>query len=393
MIPKIRPEISVTGIEAIPIALPMRRDWRWRGMQGSLGHWVIVRVHTDEGLVGLGEATPLPDWGGDFNRYAGETPQTVVHVIEDLLRTALSDVDPFDVEAIVDLMDGAVRGHFYAKAAIEMALYDIMGKATGQPVYRLLGGKVRPGIRIAHMLGLMESEEAVEEALAALEDGCTAFQIKVRGDLDRDAGLTRSLREAVGPDILLRVDANQGYRRRGVKEAIRCVLALQDAGADYVEQPTEGLADMAAVREAVSVTVVADESAWQPRDVLEIASRRSADAISIYVAKAGGLLGAKKVAIVAEACDLPCDVNGSLESGVGNAASLHLATACPGIILPSVIPVTTTAAGPDRTTGRYYTDDIVSESFTLENGLLLPPEGPGLGVELDEEKLAAYRLR
>jgi len=358
-----------------------------------LGRWVIVRVRTDGGLVGLGEATPLPDWGGDFGRYAGETPETVMHVVRDLLGPLISGADPFDVEATVERMDGAVRGHHYAKAAVEMALYDLQGKIVGQPVYRLLGGKYRSGVRVAHMIGLMGKDEAVEEALAAREDGCTAFQIKGTGGPDRDAAVTRALRDALGSEALLRVDVNGGYRGRGAKEAIRAVRMLEDAGADLVEQPTEGLAQMAAVREAVSATVIADESVWQPQDVLDIVRAGAADVVSIYVAKAGGLLRARKVAAVAEACGFPCDVNGSLEGGVGNAANLHLAVACPSVTLPSVIPVTTLADGPDRTAGRYYADDVVRESFPYEDGLLRAPEGPGLGVELDEEKLEAYRAR
>ena len=387
-----RVDLRIMRVEAVPVALPVRRDWRWRGLQGALGRWVIVRVYTDEGLVGLGEATPLPDWGGDFNRYAGETPETVAHVVGDHLGPLLSGVDPFDVEATVDRMDGVVSGHLYAKAAVEMALYDLQGKATGQPLFRLLGGRYRSGVRVAHMIGLMEREEAIEEASAALEDGCTAFQIKAEGQLDRDASVTRALREMVGPEVLLRVDANQGYGRSGVKEAIRAVMALEDAGADYVEQPTEGLSKMSGVTEAVGGSIIADESAWQPQDVLEIARKGAADAISVYVAKAGGLLRAKKVAVVAETCSLPCDVNGSLESGVGNAANVHLATACPAITLPSVIPVTTPAEGPNRTVGRYYTDDLVTEPFAFESGMLFAPEEPGLGVKLDEEKLEAYRV-
>lgn len=380
-------------MEAIPIALPVRRELRWRGLRGTLGRWVVVRVRTEEGLVGLGEATPLPDWGGDFNRYAGETPKTVVHVVEDLLGPLLAGADPFDVEAILEKMDLAVRGHPYAKAAVEMALYDLQGKETGLPVHKLLGGEYRPGIRVAHMIGLMEKEEAVEEALVVLQDGCTAFQIKATGDPVRDAAVTHALRNAVGPEVLLRVDANQGYRRRGTKEAIRAVKMLEDAGADCVEQPTEGLAEMAAVTAAVSATIIADESAWQPRDVIDIARRKAADAVSVYVAKAGGLLRAREVAAIAGACALPCDVNGSLEGGVGNAANVQLAIACPGITLPSVIPVTTPLGGPDRTAGRYYADDVVTEPFSYEDGHLHPPKGPGLGVELDEEKLEAYRVR
>jgi L-alanine-DL-glutamate epimerase-like enolase superfamily enzyme len=389
----VRAHAAVARIEAIPIQLPPRRDWKWRGLAGSLGHWVVVRVHTDNGLVGLGEATPLADWGGDFNRYAGETPATVAHVVEDILQPALAGTDPFDVESVVRLMDEVVSGHVYAKAAVEMALFDLQGKLAQQPLYNLLGGRFREGIRIAHMIGLMPAEDAVEEARHARDEGCTAFQVKGTGDLERDLGVVRALRRELGHQPLLRLDANQGYRRLGTKQAIKAIRALVDAGIGMIEQPTEGLREMAAIRQAVDVPVIADESCWQPQDVLAVAEAGAADAISIYVAKSGGLANARRIAILAEAHGLPCDVNGSLESGIGNAASLHLAVAQPAISLPAVIPVTVTAAGEHpRFAGRYYADDVVTESFRFEDGFVFPPEKPGLGVELDEEKLAAFRV-
>ncbi len=380
-------------IETIPIALPVRREWRWRGLDAELGLWVIVRIHTDTGLVGYGEATPLADWGGDFNSYAGETPATVRHVVAELLGPALVGADPFDIERIAERMDDVIKGHTYAKAAIEMALYDLQGKRCSLPVYRLLGGRYRRGVPIAHMIGIMSREEALEEARLAREDGCRAFQIKGTGELERDVEIIVALRQELGTDFMLRLDANQGYRRRGVKEAIRSVRMFEAAGIDAIEQPTEGLEQMAAVRAAVDVTVIADESCWQPTDVVRVAQAGAADAISIYVAKAGGLARARKVATIAEANGFPCDVNGSLESGVGNAASVHLATAMPSISLPAVIPVTApSGTGSARAAGRYYADDIVSAPFVYEDGLMLAPEGPGLGVEIDEEKLAAYRV-
>jgi L-alanine-DL-glutamate epimerase-like enolase superfamily enzyme len=384
---------AIALIETIPIALPVRREWRWRGLDAELGRWVIVRVHTDIGLIGYGEATPLPDWGGDFNSYAGETPATVVHVISELLAPALVGADPFDIERIAEGMDDVIKGHTYAKAAIEMALYDLQGKSVDLPVFRLLGGRYRRGVPIAHMIGIMTCDEALEEAKTAHADGCRAFQIKGTGELERDVAVVAALREALGDGIMLRLDANQGYRRRGVKEAIRSVRELENAGIDAVEQPTEGLEQMAAIRASVGVTVIADESCWQPTDVVRVAQAGAADAISIYVAKAGGLGRARKVASIAEAHGFPCDVNGSLESGVGNAASVHLATAMPAISLPAVIPINAPAgAATTRAAGLYYADDIVTAPFRYEDGLLLAPDGAGLGVEIDEEKLAAYRV-
>lgn len=382
---------SIASIEVTRVALPVRREWRWRGLGRQLGQWIIVRVHTEDGLVGLGEATPLPDWGGDFNRYAGETPETVTHVITELLAPILKGHDPFDIETVLRLMDDVVNGHSYAKAAVEMALFDLQGKIAGQPVYRLLGGRFRQGVAVAHMLGIMPAEEAVEEAQAAVSDGCTAFQIKGTGDLDRDVSVVAALRTALPDHVILRLDANQGYRGIGTKAGVKAALALEAAGIDILEQPTEGLKQMADIRQAVGVTVIADESCWQPEDVVEIANTQASDAISIYVAKAGGLARARRVAILAETYGLPCDVNGSLESGIGNAASLHLATAMPAITLPAVIPISAPAGtGPAIAAGRYYADDLVTEPFTYKDGLLRPSDRPGLGVELDEEKLAAY---
>ena len=140
----------ITHLEAIPVALPVRRVWKWRGLGGDLGRWVIVRLHADDGLVGLGEATPLPDWGGDFNRYAGESPATVVHVVEEILRPVLVGADPFDIERLLVAMDETISGHAYAKAAIEMGLWDLQGKLAHQPVYKLLGGRFRQGL--AHLV-------------------------------------------------------------------------------------------------------------------------------------------------------------------------------------------------------------------------------------------------
>jgi L-alanine-DL-glutamate epimerase-like enolase superfamily enzyme len=385
--------MRITTIEATPIALPVRRVWKWRGLGGELGRWVIVQLHTDNGLVGLGEATPLPDWGGDFNRYAGETPATVIHVVQDLLAPLLAGRSPFDTESIVAAMDATLRGHLYAKAAVEMALFDLQGKATERPVYELLGGRSREGIPIAHMIGIMTKDEAIDEARLALGDGCRAFQIKGTGELQRDIEIVEALRAETDGAVTLRLDANQGYHGSGAKAAVEAVRALESAGIDLIEQPTMGLREMAQVRKSVRVPVIADESCWQANDVLDLVAARAADAISVYVAKAGGLLGARNVATLAHAFGLPCDVNGSLESGIGNAASVHLAVAMPAITLPAVIPVTALAGNnPTEAAGRYYEDDIVTAPFRYERGLLYPPDGPGLGIELDEERLRAYRV-
>jgi muconate cycloisomerase len=384
--------VVIREVETIPIALPMRRVWKWRGLAGDLGRWVVVRVHTDSGLVGLGEAAPLPDWGSG-NRRAGETPQSVIDVIQRLLAPRLIGRDPFDVESITAEFDSAVRGHLYAKAALDMALFDLQGKAAQVPVYALLGGRTRDGVAIAHMIGLMSKEDAVEEAQAAIADGCTTFQIKATGEIRRDEAVVAALRSALGTDVVLRLDANEGYAGLGVKAAIRAVQALEAAGVNYVEQPAASLREMSQIARSTGIPVIADESCWQAEDVPEIVAAGAADALSIYVAKAGGLSGARKVAHLAEVFGLPCDVNGSIEGGVGNAANVHLAVAMRAITMAAVVPVSAPKGmNPSVAAGHYYEDDVISTPFRYEGGLLYPPEGFGLGVELDEARLNAYRV-
>jgi muconate cycloisomerase len=350
---------------------------------------VIVRVHTDDGRVGLGEAAALPDWGGDHGRYAGETQDTVVHMVRDLLGPRLTGLDPWDVELASQRMRTLVRGHVYAKAAIDMALHDLRGKMAGLPLYQLLGGAVRDGVQIAHMIGIMSADEAVDEARAAFDEGVRAFQVKGTGDVDRDVTIIELLRAALGDEVTLRLDANQGYPEP--KLAIEAVRRMVGAGVDLVEQPTEGLHQMAEVRRAVGVRIIADESCWQPEDVVAIGARGAADAISIYLAKAGGLGQAGRVAAVAGAFGLPCDVNGSLESAIGNAANVHFALATPAVTLACVIPISAPRGAGCDVAGRYYEDDLVAAPFPFADGNMRPPPGPGLGIELDEERLNGLR--
>jgi muconate cycloisomerase len=385
---------AIERVEVIDVALPRRREWRWRGMHENLGQWSIVRLTTTDGVVGWGEATPLGSWGGDRGRYFGETPVTVRHVIEDILRPILCGAGPFELHELRARMEGAIKGHVYAKAAVEMALYDIQGKLVDLPLAALLGGHARDGVPIAHMIGIMDVDDGVREAIAAAEEGIRTFQLKGIGVLERDAALVRSVRSELGEAVTLRLDANQGYRQIGVKAALHAVRTLEEAGANIIEQPTEGLGQMAAVRAGASAMVIADESCWQPADLIEIGRRDSADGISIYISKAGGIDGARQVADLALTLGLPCDVNGSLESGIGNAANIQFAVAAPAVTLACVIPATTIAdaIGP-KVAGQYFADDLVAESFPYSDGILRPPPGAGLGVVVDEEKLERYRVR
>jgi muconate cycloisomerase len=161
----------------------------------------------------------------------------------------------------------------------------------------------------------------------------------------------------------------------------------------YMEQPVEGIDRMAEVARRVDTAIMADESAWTAQDVLEIARKSAADIISIYTTKPGGMFKAKHVAAVAQAAGLPCNVNGSVETGVGNAANVHLAASTGVVTYASVVPVSTPKEKAGKNiAGIYYSDDIVTEPFVYDNGDVIVGTKPGLGIELDEGKLKYYRI-
>ena len=383
--------MKITQIETIPIRLPTRRVHQWASLTTPIGVYVIIKLHTDEGLIGFGEAPVLKDWGGDHGKYFGETPQTTIHIINDILAPALAGQDPGRFEALHALMDKAVKGYPYCKAAIDAALYDVVGKKFAIPAYQLLGGLVRERVPIAHSLGLMEIDKAVDEAMQAKAEGVKTIKLKAGVEQKRDIELVRRIREAIGPELNICVDANQGYPT--AKAAVKVTNAMAEYNLLYMEQPVEGIEQMAEVARRVDTPIMADESAWTPQDVIEIIQKKAADMVSIYTTKPGGMFKAKKVAAVAEAAGLKCNVNGSVETGVGNAANLHLAASTGVVTYGCVVPVSTPKGkGKGGIAGIYYQDDIIVEPFAYSDGDIVVSPKPGLGIELDEDKLKYYRI-
>lgn len=383
--------MKITKVETMVIALPNRWAYGWHGLQIPIGRYVILRLETDTGLVGLGEAPTLPDWGGEHARYYGEDPETAIHMIQKYFTPILIGADPRDISKLMAQLDVPVRGHMCAKSAIDLALHDLAGKAAGVPVYQLLGGAMRKKIAICHSVGLAPPKEAANEAAVAAADGIKSFQVKVDGDPETDCAVVAAIRDAVGDGADIYPDINQGYRTP--KQAIASVKAMENSRISAVEQPVEGRANMCLVTAGVNIRVWTDEGVWTPQDAIEVIGQRAADAISIYYTKSGGLQRALHVGIIASAAGLPTNLNGALESGIGNAANLHLAAAMPGELMPSVIPVTTLEGREVcKVGGVYYTDDIVTEPFEYEDGYLTVPQSPGLGVELDPKKIDRYRV-
>lgn len=384
--------LTISKIETVPVRLPTRRTHKWTGLTEPIGQFLLIKMTASNGTVGWGEAPALKDWGGEFGRYFGESAATVELVIHRYLAPAITGLKLARAAELHRKMDAALKGYPYAKAAIDFAYYDLSGKALGVPVHVLLGGLLRETVPVTHSIGLLEIDEAVAEVRKVVEDGIRTIKIKVGVDPARDVAIVKAIRQAVGPSINLCIDANEGYKTPG--QAIQAVRQMEGANLIYVEQPVMGIERIARVAAAIDAPVMADESAWNAHDVFQIVQQNAAQIVSIYTTKPGGLYKAMQVSAVCEAAGIICNVNGSIETGIGNLANVHLAAAAPAATLSNVIPVSIPAehqAG--RIGGIYYIDDLLAEPMQFVDGGIHVPTAPGMGIAVDEAKVERYRTQ
>src|SRR5258707_1281214 len=238
--------------------------------------------------------------------------------------------------------------------------------------------------------GTVGWDEAVSEVRKVAQDGIRTIKIKIGVDPARDVAIVKAIREAVGPQIKLCVDANEGYKTPG--QAIQTIREMESVGLIYVEQPVMGIERIARVAQAIDAPVMADESAWNAHDVIQIVEQKAAQIVSIYTTKPGGLYKAMQVSAVCEAAGIICNVNGSVETGIGNLANVHLAAAAPAATLSNVIPVSMAAEHQKgRIGGIYYADDLLVEPMQFVDGGIRVPTEPGMGIAVDEAKGERYK--
>lgn len=371
--------MKITRLETIPVTVPVNPARAIRSGRGQHleSPFLLLKMHTDEGIVGLGEVSCTPHW-------SGEDQVTAARMIDQYLSPLLVGADPTQIERITGVVRKAIAANPFTKAAIEMACWDILGKVAGLPVYRLLGGAVREFVTTKFSVSGLEPPQAAEIAAWAVEQGFRTMKVKVGIDPDADVARVRAVREAVGPDVRLGVDANGGWSPR---QAIATIPRLYEFGVYFAEQPAPDLdiAWLADVRSQVNIPVMADESIYSLQDALAVVRANAADVFSVYVGKGGGIGPARKITAVAEAAGLTCTVGSNLELGVANAAMIHLAISTPAINAEE-FPC-------DILSPFYYDEGILAEPLPIEAGKAYAPAGPGLGVELDEEKVEYYRMK
>lgn len=377
--------MPITVVAAEPIFGRLRPEIAIVSSLGEhiVGNYVLVRIADEAGNVGLGEGSVTAVW-------SGETQAGAIAMIREVLAPLVVGADPFDSEWIFRRLERAAFGNSFARAAIEMALLDLQGQILGQPLYRLLGGRDRPqvadpstkmqsvigserGLRLKFVLGAVEASVAAERARGMVERGWKAIKVKVGRDLKADGERLRQVREAIGPDVFLSVDANGGYT---VDQALAACALFHKADVALFEQPTKrgDHTAMAEVRARSPMPIMADESVFTGADVLEVINRRSADVLSLYPGKHGGIRVAQALARMAECAGIVCTIGSNLEREVATAAMAHLAISTPNIVCERF---------PGDLIGPLYFDKPLTMAPLRYNAdRVFVPEGPGLGVKM-----------
>jgi len=325
--------------------------------------YALLELVTDDGLVGLGEASPDTE-------VTGETQASDMAAL-DAARDVLIGKDPFDIEIIIRELEAIIPDAPSALAAVDMALYDLMGKALGVPVCRLLGGKAQAAITAYPVVPLDTPEVMAGTAAQFAAGGAKALKLKIGTTIEEDVARMAAIRTVIGDEIILRIDVNQGWGDAAT--AIEAIKALMPYKAAYYEQPVKDtdIDGMAEVRRAVDVPIMADESLHSPADALEIIQKGAADILNIKLMKCGGIYRGLQIHALGEAAGLPCIVGSMGESSIASAAGVHFSAAKASI-------ESCEAIGPlfvknDPATG-FLAD--------MEHMVLLPSDAPGLGVVL-----------
>ncbi|MDQ3237308.1 MAG: mandelate racemase/muconate lactonizing enzyme family protein [Actinomycetota bacterium] len=364
--------MRITNIKATPVAVPFGEDelWAFGGRRGLVS--ILVEVETDEGVVGLGEAAAYP------------SADIVLAVLRSLEGLVVGE-DPFHIERIMKKIEVVgtwhhVRATSPGIAAIEMACWDIVGKVCGQPLVNLFGGPVRERVPFFYYLSQRSPEDMSADAREAVEQGFGTLYLKAGSDDSAvDVARVEAVRDGAGPEAAIRVDANEAWSPGA---AIRIVKEMEAFGLELVEQPVSArnLSEMAYVRGRINPPLLANEASWTRYDQLEVIRHSAADVVSVDNQMDGGLLNLKRSAGLCEIAGLPVLKHSLGELGVAVYAATHVMASSPNFLYAN------------QSYASFLTDDTIKGTDTLpyEGGELAVPDAPGIGVELDRDKVGKY---
>ncbi|UCD79443.1 MAG: hypothetical protein JSW26_29290 [Desulfobacterales bacterium] len=367
--------MKITGLELFVISIPFARPYRLSKVYGTLenAQAVILKLHTDAGLVGLGEADPL-------NPFTEETPGTVMAVLRDVVAPQVLGEDPTQGAQVEHRLDAVLHGHPLARGALNMALYDVLGKAHRVPAHVFLGGKRHDRLPLLGPIGSGSPADDADAIEALIQQGYRTVMIKMGAlPVAKEIERMRAAAERFGNRMTIIVDANQGWR---FKEALQFIEGIGRWVPLMIEQPVSraDIYAMKKLRQRAPCLLSADESLVTADDAAGLIRNEAADAFSIKVSKNGGLSKALEIAKTAETFGIRCLMNSMLEFGITQAASLQL-----GCTLNNLLD-----CGHAYMSVLRMSDDITDFDKNISNAVVTVPDGPGLGVTVDDKKLQKY---
>lgn len=354
--------MKITDIRLGHLSVPLKQPFKTALRTVNSVEDVIIKIETDTGHVGYGEAPPT-------GVITGDTTGAIIGAVEEHIRKRLIGLDLENFEEVLLTLDKSVVHNTSTKAAVDTALYDLYGQMFKAPVYKLLGG-YRKEIVTDITISVDDPQKMAADSTEALKLGYTTLKIKVGLDAEQDIRRMNAIREAVGYDVKLRIDANQGWKP---KEAVRTLKTMEDAGlqVEFVEQPVQAqdIEGLKFVTDQVNIPVVADESVFSPKDALMILHKRAADMINIKLMKCGGIHQALKMCAMAEIYDVECMIGCMLEAKISVTAAVHLA--CAKKVITKI----------DLDGPVLCREDPIAGGAIFEHARISLSDAPGLGFE------------
>jgi L-alanine-DL-glutamate epimerase-like enolase superfamily enzyme len=363
--------VKIREVRVIGVKVPRKAVWSLqRGTIPTHSTFTLVKLTTEDGVTGWGEATiPFP---------------TIKPLIETYLVDLVKGQNPMDIEHFHDRLDRVEmmvmeRLGFWnpARAAVDIALHDLKGKYLNVPVWRLLGSRYRDRVPMVKNVGVGDVQSSVETAVRLREEGYGTVKMRVGADTELDVARMKAIYERLGPDIRIRADANQAWT---VKTAISIIRRFEQYGLESIEQPLKrwDIAGARRVIEAVNAPVMADEGFWTADEAMLLMQNGAVNILHLYLSKCGGLYPAAQIVKLAKAFDVDVTLGERLPLGICEAADAHFAAALPELKYPCAIAYDLNE------------HDLLVKPLERSRGTLHVPEGPGLGIEVDEEKVAFY---
>lgn len=379
--------MKIVQVDCLPVSTPLVKPVIMPNTRITTIDSVLLKLTCDDGTVGIADSGDTSSW------YRGELQESIIAMIANVIapRVLLGE-DPRAIEKLVGRMDLLVRDNNQAKATVDFALHDLKGKLLGVPVFELLGGRTLQAARQGWVLSAGKPEDVAAEAARAKKTGFALFKMKIGyGSMADDIAMVHAVRDTVGPDAYLSIDANGFWT---YEKALHVIRKLDACGLDLVEQPLPhwDIEGMARLRAQVKTPIYADESAQELHHLKEIIDRRACDGLFIKLQKAGGLLKSQRWLTLARLSGLPVHCGCMIGSGLEHSPSAHLWTsndwAAQGLS-ESIGPLMIHGVMESRDIppGR----DIARNIPRFEAGQAWPNEGPGLGIDLDEDFIATHR--